>query len=386
VRGDLIDAVVALAGRRGEFDRIVIETTGLADPKPIIETFAAVDAVAEHCRLDGVVALVDAVNGWRHLGEPIDLGREGDGRGEGASSFPAELFSKPPPEAVSQVAYADRIVLNKCDLVLNPAAAARASGSSTKREDGETKGEENGSKRSLLGAGEGALRELEARLRTINALAPLVRSSLGDSREEVDPRWVLGVGGYDLTRVVGDVEGAMLARERAEAAEAEAKKKKGASSDAAPCGNPAHGEPGHVCSHDHDHGHGHGHEHGHAEHSHEVRVGEGEGKKEREKGRGREVEAGKEKRGKKLTKTGLFSSSSTTLFFYRPAATAATTSTATERRKRQQRLPPRPPSRSRATTRPSRPSRSTSPGRWTSSWSTCGSGPCSTCGPRTSTA
>lgn len=391
VRDDLVRVLVELVTdprRRSTFDTIVIETTGLADPKPIIETFAAVDAVAEHCRLDGVVALVDAVNGWRHLGEPIDLGREGDGRGEGASSFPAELFSKPPPEAVSQVAYADRIVLNKCDLVLNPVAAARASGSSTKREDGETKGEENGSKRSLLGAGEGALRELEARLRTINALAPLVRSSLGDSREEVDPRWVLGVGGYDLTRVVGDVEGAMLARERAEAAEAEAKKKKGASSDAAPCGNPAHGEPGHVCSHDHDHdhGHGHGHEHGHAEHSHEVRVGEGEGKKEREKGRGREVEAGKEKRGKKLTKTGLFSSSSTTLFFYRPAATAATTSTATERRKRQQRLPPRPPSRSRATTRPSRPSRSTSPGRWTSSWSTCGSGPCSTCGPRTSTA
>ena len=265
VRDDLVRVLVELVTnpeRRKTFDAIVIETTGLADPKPIIETFAAVDAVADRCRLDGVVTLVDAVNGWRHLGEPIDLGGKGEGEGGSPSSFPAELFSKPPPEAVAQVAYADRIVLNKCDLVLNPAASNTSSSSSSAKKEKKDKKADSG-KRSLLGAGEGALRELEARLRTINALAPLVRSSLGDDSEEVDPRWVLGIGGYDLTRVVGDVEGAMLAREQAEAAEAaaaraeaEAEAKKKASD--APCGNPAHGEPGHVCSsHDHEHGHSH---------------------------------------------------------------------------------------------------------------------------------
>ena len=271
VRDDLVRVLVELVTnpeRRKTFDAIVIETTGLADPKPIIETFAAVEEVARHCRLDGVVTLVDAVNGWRHLGEPVDLGKKQ--RGD-ESFFPAELFAKPPPEAVSQVAYADRIVLNKCDLVLDANAAAGSNASSSSPPSSSRKERKNGNeepKKSLLGAGEGALRQLEARLRTINALAPLVRSSKGGSEEKegVDPRWVLGIGGYDLNRVVEDVEGAMLVKEKVEAEERKASE--------APCGNPAHGEPGHICSHDHDHSHDHehGHEHGHEQgHSHEVR-------------------------------------------------------------------------------------------------------------------
>lgn len=290
VRDDLVRVLVELVTdpeRRKTFDAIVIETTGLADPRPIVETFAAVEAVAERCRLDGVVALVDAVNGWRHLGEPLDFGKDEDGASS-SSSFPAELFARPPPEAVSQVAYADRVVLNKCDLVLDTSLLAA-------KDEKKGKGGAQSS-RSLLGAGERALRELEARLRTINALAPLVRSSAG--KEEVDPRWVLGIGGYDLNRVAEDVEEAMLTRERAEMAAA------------APCGNPAHGEPGHVCSHDHDHenhghedapcgnpahgepghvcsSHDHDHEHSHAhnhdhEHSHGGEGGETKAKKKGE--------------------------------------------------------------------------------------------------------
>ena len=271
VRDDLVRVLVELVTkpeRRRTFDAIVIETTGLADPKPIIETFAAVEDVARHCRLDGVVALVDAVNGWRHLGEPIDLGsRKEGGSGEGRD-FPAELFAKPPPEAVSQVAYADRIVLNKCDLVLDsvnaPSKGSKSSSSSSSSSSSKKKKKDPN--KSLLGAGEAALKELEVRLRTINALAPLVRSTM--NKNEVDPRWVLGVGGYDLNRVAEDVEEAMSVRE----AEEEEMKAKAA---AAPCGNPAHGEPGHVCSHDHDHEHDHGHSHSHEGHSHEGHSHEG---------------------------------------------------------------------------------------------------------------
>lgn len=200
VRGDLIDAVVSLADRRDEFDRIVIETTGLASPRPIIETFAAVDAIARVAYLDGVVTLVDAVNAWRHLGE-------------GGVNNPR---SADPSEAVDQVAYADRLLLNKTDLV----------------EDG------------------AALTALEARLRTINAVAPCTRTRNAD----VPVAAVLGVGGFDLARVSDDVD-------RVLAAEAEAEK--------ASCGNPAHGEPGHVCGGEHAHSHSHDdHEHTHS-HSHE---------------------------------------------------------------------------------------------------------------------
>ena len=409
VRDDLVRVLVELVTdpeRRRTFDAIVIETTGLADPKPIIETFAAVEDVAAHCRLDGVVALVDAVNGWRHLGEPLDFGKEkGDGGGGGASSssFPAELFSKPPPEAVSQVAYADRIVLNKCDLVLGAAPAAKEG---EQKEEGRKEKKGGGARKSLLGAGEGALRELESRLRTINALAPLVRSTA--SKEEVDPRWVLGIGGYDLNRVAEDVEEAMLAKERAQKAAA------GEAAEASACGNPAHGEPGHVCSHDHDrdapcgnpaHGEpGHVCSHDH-DHGHEVSWGEKGAKDERVKRERRdEGEKREERERKKLTKkmTPPSSSSSETLF-HRPTATATITSTATatvtstateeekpRRGKERKRPPPPPPpppapSRSPATTRPSPPSPSTCPGPWTSSSSTCGSGRSSTSAPRTST-
>lgn len=93
VRGDLAKTMMSLAARRQrgalEFDRIVIETTGLADPGPIITTLASDDYLSRATRLDGVVTLADAVNA------------------------PATLDSQ--FEAVSQVAVADLIILSKVD-------------------------------------------------------------------------------------------------------------------------------------------------------------------------------------------------------------------------------------------------------------------------------
>ncbi len=95
IRGDLSDTFVKLLARRDEgmhnFGRIVIETTGLADPGPILQTLLVDPFLARNTRMDGVVTVVDAVNG------------------------PATLDAQ--FEAVSQVAVADLIVLTKTDLV-----------------------------------------------------------------------------------------------------------------------------------------------------------------------------------------------------------------------------------------------------------------------------
>ncbi len=91
VRGDLIRTVEGLMRRPGRFDAILVETTGLADPVPVAQTFFMDDDVRAKTRLDAVVALVDA----KHL--PLRL--------------------KDSREAEDQIAFADVIVLNKTDLV-----------------------------------------------------------------------------------------------------------------------------------------------------------------------------------------------------------------------------------------------------------------------------
>jgi Ni2+-binding GTPase involved in maturation of urease and hydrogenase len=91
VRGDLIRVVEGLMRRPGRFDAIIVETTGLADPVPVAQTFFMDDDVRAKTRLDAVVALVDA----RHL--------------------PARL--KDSREAEDQIAFADVVLLNKTDLV-----------------------------------------------------------------------------------------------------------------------------------------------------------------------------------------------------------------------------------------------------------------------------
>ena len=91
VRGDLIRVVQNLMKRPGRFDAIVVETTGLADPAPVAQTFFMDDDVRAKTRLDSVVALADA----KHL----------------------LLRLKDSPEAEDQIAFADVVLLNKTDLV-----------------------------------------------------------------------------------------------------------------------------------------------------------------------------------------------------------------------------------------------------------------------------
>jgi G3E family GTPase len=101
VRGDLSRALQDLLPRvaAGEVRRVAIETTGLADPAPILATLMS-DPVAARCyRLDGIVTVVDAVNGAAQLDVQ--------------------------PEAVRQVAVADRIVLSKTDVADPPALRER---------------------------------------------------------------------------------------------------------------------------------------------------------------------------------------------------------------------------------------------------------------------
>ena len=115
VRGDLIRVLQGLMKRKGGFDAIIVETTGLADPGPVAQTFFVDDDVKARTALDSVTAVVDA----KHI-----MLRLSDSK-----------------EAVEQIAFADQIVLNKTDLV-----------------------------------SEDDLRHVESRIRRINPLAPIHRA------------------------------------------------------------------------------------------------------------------------------------------------------------------------------------------------------------------
>ena len=90
LRGDLIRVVSNLVRRPGGFDGILIETTGLADPAPVVQTFYFDDLLRQHTRLDSVICVADA----RHLAAQL----------------------RDAPEAVAQLAQADLVLLNKSDL------------------------------------------------------------------------------------------------------------------------------------------------------------------------------------------------------------------------------------------------------------------------------
>ncbi len=137
VRGDLIRILGNLMRRRDKFDHILVETTGMADPGPVSQTFFVDDEVQASLRLDGIVTMVDAKHVWEHLDDSNEV-RE-------------------------QIAFADVILLNKCDLV-EPAQ----------------------------------LDELEHRLRGMNALARIHRTV----NAEIEIPTVLDVGGFDLQRVL----------------------------------------------------------------------------------------------------------------------------------------------------------------------------------------
>lgn len=145
VRGDLIRILGALMRRRDRFDQILIETTGLADPAPVAQTFFVDDEIRERLRLDAIVTVIDAAHVLHHLDEIKPDGVEN--------------------EAVEQVAFADRMLLNKTDLV-----------------------------------DEGRLVTVEKRLRSINRGADIVRTQ----NAKVDLDKVLDIGAFDLQRVLTD--------------------------------------------------------------------------------------------------------------------------------------------------------------------------------------
>jgi G3E family GTPase len=91
VRGDLIRILGNLMKRKDKFDYIIIETTGLADPGPVAQTFFVDDDMQAKLALDGIVTLVDAKHIWQHIDDS--------------------------DEAKEQIAFADVILLNKTDLV-----------------------------------------------------------------------------------------------------------------------------------------------------------------------------------------------------------------------------------------------------------------------------
>ncbi|MBV5269937.1 MAG: GTP-binding protein [Afipia sp.] len=91
VRGDLVRIIDGLMKRKGKFDAIILETTGLADPAPVAQTFFVDEDVREKTSLDAVVTVADA----KWLSDRL----------------------KDAPEAKNQIAFADVIVLNKTDLV-----------------------------------------------------------------------------------------------------------------------------------------------------------------------------------------------------------------------------------------------------------------------------
>ncbi|MDR4460286.1 MAG: GTP-binding protein [Nitrospirales bacterium] len=123
VRGDLIRIISNLLKRKERFDYMVIETTGLADPAPVAQTFFVDDDMKRRLMLDAIVTVVDAKHIWEHLDSS--------------------------PEAKEQIAFADVILLNKIDLV-----------------DAED------------------VQRLDERVRAINAMAKIYRTR--DARIEVD--------------------------------------------------------------------------------------------------------------------------------------------------------------------------------------------------------
>ncbi len=148
LRGDLVTALEKLLRNldngRASFARVIVETTGLADPAPILQTMMQHPYLVMRFRLDSVVTLVDAVNGEDTLDHH--------------------------PEAEKQAAVADRIVLTKADLLSTADGAAKRAG-------------------------------LIARLRRLNPAAPILDAAMGEATVPA----LVGCGLYDPTRKIPDV-------------------------------------------------------------------------------------------------------------------------------------------------------------------------------------
>jgi len=204
IRGDLIEGfrqILDELEKGHHLDQIVLETTGMADPVPIVRTFMTSEEINARLRLDGVITVADAKNILNRLDDEVEEGRVN--------------------EAYQQVAFCDKILLNKLDLVSSEEAI------STKE-----------------------------RLREINAFAKIVPSVRG----RVKLSELTNLRAHDMSNFIhADIE--------KEAEELEAKENEGHGD-----GHDAHGHSGHDGHGGHEsHGGGHGHdadcteEHGHGD-------------------------------------------------------------------------------------------------------------------------
>ena len=143
VRGDLTEVLDRMYDRIKDFDGVLIETTGLADPAPVAQTFFVDDRVVERYKLDGIITVVDA----KHIVQHVD-----EEKPEGVEN-----------ESVEQLAFADKIMLNKIDLV-----------------------------------SEEELQEVEKKIKSINGFAPIYRTE----NSLIDPKELIGIGSFDLQRTL----------------------------------------------------------------------------------------------------------------------------------------------------------------------------------------
>lgn len=143
VRGDLTELLDQMYERIKDFDGVLIETTGLADPAPVAQTFFVDDNIVERYKLDGIITVVDAKHITQHIEEEKPEGVEN--------------------ESVEQLAFADRIMLNKIDLV-----------------------------------SEEELEEVETRIKSINRFAPMYHTE----NSIIDPKELINIGSFDLERTL----------------------------------------------------------------------------------------------------------------------------------------------------------------------------------------
>ncbi|KAL9187574.1 hypothetical protein ACHAXT_001677 [Thalassiosira profunda] len=143
VRGDLVEALKRLHKKVEKFDGVIIETTGLADPAPVVQTFFVDDDISEMYSLDSVITVVDA---------KVILDRLAEEKPEGVEN-----------ESVEQVCFADKVLLNKTDL-----------------------------------ATEEKLAKIEAEIRKLNPTTPILRCQ----HSAVSPKELLNIQAFELKRVL----------------------------------------------------------------------------------------------------------------------------------------------------------------------------------------
>jgi len=144
VRGDLVEALKKLYKRVSSFNGVLIETTGLADPAPVVQTFFVDEDIKKMYKLDSVVTVVDAKYIIQRLNEKKPEGVEN--------------------EAVEQIAFADKVLLNKVDLAKD----------------------------------EAELKNIEKEIKTLNPSATILRTEYG----KLDPKEVLNINAFDLDRIL----------------------------------------------------------------------------------------------------------------------------------------------------------------------------------------